>query len=222
MQYYHPLFAYLMLALFTTILASPTHRRRAASNAEYYLQTCVINGINDYGTNKEGLYVVSYHTGAGLGDAALTSNISVASKGFLNGTYQQFDQNTTFPVAMVLGYEPYAGKCSPDPFCKIAAPKIAHTDDVLAGWAPVQIDAAESPTAGFKINGTKLVGSSDLDFGGWLGKHVVRLIALELTAILACDWWHGVPQLFYLIAGYASYQVIPASCSNVKLQVIPI
>jgi hypothetical protein len=111
MQYCPLLLAYLMLALSTTILASPAQRHQAVSNAEYYLQTCVINGTNDYGTNKEGLYVVSYHTGAGLGDAALTSNISVASKGFLNGTYQQFDQNTTFPVAMVLGYEPYAGKC---------------------------------------------------------------------------------------------------------------
>jgi hypothetical protein len=110
MQYCLPLFVYLMLALFT-ILASPAHHRRVA---EYYLQTCVINSTNDYGTDKEGLYVVSYHTGAGLGDATLTSNITVASRGFLNGTYQQFDQNTTFPVAMVLGYEPYAGKCSPD------------------------------------------------------------------------------------------------------------
>ena len=56
---------------------------------------------------------------------------------------------------------------------KIAAPKIAHTDNVLAGWASVQIDSARPPTAGFKINGTELVGSSDLDFGGWLGKHAV-------------------------------------------------
>lgn len=110
MQYCHPLFACLVLALFTTTLASPTHRRRTASNAEYYLQTCVINGNNDHGTNKEGLYVASYHTGAGLGDAALTPDISEASKGFLNGTYQQFDQDTTFPWAMVFGYEPYAGK----------------------------------------------------------------------------------------------------------------
>jgi hypothetical protein len=114
MQYCPLLLAYLMLTLITTILASPTQRREAASNAEYYLQTCVTNGTNDYGTDKEGLYVFSYHTGAGLGDATLTPNISVASKGFLNGTYQQFDQNTTIPVAMVLGYEPYAGKCSPD------------------------------------------------------------------------------------------------------------
>jgi hypothetical protein len=103
-----------MLALSTTILTSPSQRRQAVSNAEYYLQTCVINGTNDDGTDKEGLYVVSYHTRAGLGDAALTSNISVASKGFLNGTYQQFDQNTASPGSMVLGYEPYAGKCSHD------------------------------------------------------------------------------------------------------------
>ena len=63
---------------------------------------------------------------------------------------------------------------------KIAAPKVAYTDNVLAGWAPVQIDSAEPPPAGFKINGTELVGSSDLDFGGWLGKHVVLYSTLSL------------------------------------------
>lgn len=105
---YCPLLASFMLALIPVILASPIQRRQTASSGEYYLQTSVISGTNDCGTNKDGLYVVGYHTGAGLDDATLTSDISVASKGFLNGTYQQFDYSTSFPWYLDLGYEPYA------------------------------------------------------------------------------------------------------------------
>jgi hypothetical protein len=111
----HPsAFGCFMLALISTILASPTQRRRAASNTEFYLQTCVINATDDYGTDKDGLYVSGYHTGAGLSDVALTPDPSIASKGFLNGTYLQFDYNSSILWYMDLGYEPYAGECSID------------------------------------------------------------------------------------------------------------
>lgn len=100
------------MAILPAVLASPAGRRWAVSNNEYYLKTCVINATDDYGTNKEGLYVASYHTGAGLNDVALISDISGASKGFLNDTYQQFDYNTSFPWYLDLGYEPYAGQSS--------------------------------------------------------------------------------------------------------------
>lgn len=103
-----------MLALISTILASPTQRRRAASNKEFYLQTSVINATDDYGTYKDGLYVSGYHTGAGLSDAALISDPSIASKGFINGTYLQFDYNSSILWYMDLGYEPYAGEYSID------------------------------------------------------------------------------------------------------------
>jgi hypothetical protein len=111
MQRFPPVLTCFMLALLPTILASPTQRRQAASSNEYYLQTCVISATDDHGTDKEGLYVAGYHTGAGLDDVALTSDVSVASKGFLNATYQQFDYNTPFPWYLDLGYEPYAGAC---------------------------------------------------------------------------------------------------------------
>ena len=110
MQHFLSVLICFLLALLPQILASPNQRRQAASSNEYYLQTSVINATGDCGTDKDGLYVVGYHTGAGLDDVALVSDFSVASKGFLNGTYQQFDYNTSFPWYMDLGYEPYAGK----------------------------------------------------------------------------------------------------------------
>jgi hypothetical protein len=114
MHYPLPLLASFLLGLLHVVLASPEERRQAVSNDEYYLKTCVINATDDYGTNKEGLYLSSYHTGAGLSDVALISDLSVAGKGFLNDTYQQFDYNSSFPWYMDLGYEPYAGESSVD------------------------------------------------------------------------------------------------------------
>ena len=102
--------------------------------AQYYLKTCVKGTGNQ---DKEGLYVSGYHTGlsshllpmllhhstqraargidiksgAGTNDVTL-EGIDVASIGFLNGTYQQFDYNTTFPWGLQMGDDDnYAGTC---------------------------------------------------------------------------------------------------------------
>ena len=49
--------------------------------------------------------------GAGTSDVTL-EGIDVASVGFLNGTYQQFDHNTTFPWGLQMGSDDnYAGMC---------------------------------------------------------------------------------------------------------------
>jgi hypothetical protein len=168
MQPFSALLACYILALLPLILGS-----QAASNAEYYLQTSVTNGAGDCGTNKGGLYVLGYHTGAGLTDAVLFADISMASKGFLNGTYQQFDYNTSFPWYMDLEYITYSSKCLLDMHCKMAVPKTPCTDHLLADWAPVQINAAEPPTAGFKLGGGQLLVSTHINFGGWLGKHAL-------------------------------------------------
>jgi len=119
-------------------------RLQDRQTAEYYLQTVVPDGSYDTGSNKSGLYVYGYHTGAGLNDAVLTSNISIASKGFLNATYQQFDYGTDFPWGLNL------------------ADVVQYT-----GWQPVQINTGYG-SAGFFTNSAGLQGSSDLDFGGWL------------------------------------------------------
>jgi len=167
-----------LLSLSTLSHASPIEDRAVT---ESYLQTKVINGTKDVGSKKGGLYVYAYHTGAGLNDAVLSSNKTLASKGHLNGTLWQFDLGGSLIWDTVL-----------------------VGDDNYAGWEPVQIDAAAEGTPTFSVNETQLVGSTSYEFGGWL----------------ACDWWHGHPQLFYLVAGYKSYQVIPRSCSTVSLQVV--
>lgn len=74
----------------STATVSPT----APTSTEYYLKTQVIHGSH---SSKNDLYVSNYHTGAGFNDATLGPLCDGAAKGFLNGTYQQFDLSTTFP-----------------------------------------------------------------------------------------------------------------------------
>jgi len=54
----------------------------------------------------------SFKAGAGFNDVTL-GPIDVASKGFLNGTYQQFDYGTDFPWGLQMGNDlNYAGVLS--------------------------------------------------------------------------------------------------------------
>jgi len=173
-----------VLLFLTLSLASPIRNPRAASSKEFYLQTSVVNGTADTGSSKEGLYVYSYHTGAGLSDAELTPNKSIADRGFLNSTNQEFQYNLSDSLIWGL---------------------VLASDSTYASWQPVQIDADQG-TPGFveKAASGQLVGSEDYDFGGWL----------------ACDWWYGKPQLFYLVLSEKPYRDIPTSCSTVDLKII--
>jgi hypothetical protein len=73
----------------------------------YYLKTLA----TDLSSDKNGLYVIAYHTGAGLNDAVLTSDIARASKGFLNDTCQLFDFGTQVSWGMNMGgASNYAGE----------------------------------------------------------------------------------------------------------------
>ncbi|CAF9934776.1 MAG: hypothetical protein ALECFALPRED_006084 [Alectoria fallacina] len=100
-----------------TIAPSPstvnlTTNGTIAPPPRYHLQTRVKGPGNE---DKNGLYVTSYHTGAGESDATL-GPLDIASVGFLNGTYQQFVYDgEPFPWGMIMedpGLE-YAGKYSP-------------------------------------------------------------------------------------------------------------
>jgi len=72
-------------------------------------------------------------------------------------------------------------------------------DANYAGWEAVQINTFDGVN-GFSVNSTGLQwNQTEYGFGGWL----------------ACDWWHGVPQLFWLDAYY--HFAVPASCSKVDL-----
>ncbi len=100
-----------LLALFTSVAtAAPLSEEKRATidpPARYYLQTKVVNGNHtDYGTNKSDLWLFSYHTGAGLGDAALSSNKSWAWEGYLNGSQQLFtyEDNEIGPWPLAIVY----------------------------------------------------------------------------------------------------------------------
>jgi len=161
------------ILLLPTALTATIHARQSQ---EYYLVTSVLDQSYGSSSSKDGLYVSSYHTGAGESDATLDSDVSVAAKGYLNGTYQIFDFNTTFPWGLYMG-----------------------SDANYAGWEFTQINVGNG-TEGFFINETGLQwGTEDSGFGGWL----------------ACDWWHGLPQLFWLDSFYDD--PIPSSCSQVYL-----
>ncbi|KAK0508166.1 hypothetical protein JMJ35_009250 [Cladonia borealis] len=144
---------------------------------QYYLKTCVKGTGNQA---KEGLYVTSYHTGAGTSDVTL-EGIDVASVGFLNGTHQQFDYDTPFPWGLQMG-----------------------GDDNYAAWEFALINASYGDE-GFYFNKSGLQwNETEGGFNGWL----------------ACDWWHGVPQLFW---NYVYYDYsIPSSCAEVDLIPVPV
>lgn len=98
---------------------SPTDLQIRAPPTNFKLKTTVINGKNDTGTKKGNLWVYSYHTGAGEGDAALSSNKTVGNIGHLNASNSAllFDiDDTQWP--MVLDYEPYAGMYEPSAISK--------------------------------------------------------------------------------------------------------
>lgn len=99
-----------------------------------------------------------------------------------------------------------------------------------SSWQPVRVNAGVGGSgytvSGFFMNETGLqwtgnpaaAGSPNDEFGGWLGECLIlgsrNEIGAKLTAV--CDWWHGVPQLFYRISYYTT--PAPASCADVYLK----
>lgn len=90
--------------------ASPIEARKALKN--FQLKTKVIPGHKDCGSNKDGLYIFSYHTGAGQGIAA-GLNSSLTSYFYINGTgalLWTYPENDIGPWPVVLDYGPYQCK----------------------------------------------------------------------------------------------------------------
>ncbi|KAK5165107.1 uncharacterized protein LTR77_009204 [Saxophila tyrrhenica] len=168
---------------------------------EFRLKTHVKPGQKGKAAYSD-LYLEAYHTGAGLDDAVLVPKKKSGIKGFLNGTngregdikYQNvvFDLGTDFGWSLIM----------------------AGNVEFYSGWQPVQVNAGEGPSdpegdSGFWFNGTGLQWTSNPEarpksptneFGGWL----------------VCDWWHGVPQLFFRLSYYDDYPA-PKSCADVYL-----
>lgn len=111
--------------------------------SRYYLKTKVLKNGDK---KKDNLYLSTQHRSGGLNAAILTSDLDKAAKGFLNGTYQQFELNGGFPWALSMDNEEYAG------------------------WAEVGINGGLSDEGkGFQFSDTGLqrIGNG---FGGWIGK----------------------------------------------------
>jgi len=180
-----------LLSVLSLTSASPLDTRQTITPpARYFLRTKVVNGNHkDTGSNKTGLYLYSYHTGAGLGDAALSSNKSIAFQGYLNGTQQlmTYNNNAIGPWPLAISYAAYQEFVS----------------------VTISISGLNTYDTGFFFNSSGLQYNQST--GGWL----------------ACDWWHGVPQLFqvngYLDNGFGVTGLqTPSSCSRVQLQPIAV
>lgn len=78
------------------------------------------------------------------------------------------------------------------------------SDINYAGWEFVYINAGMA-TSGLWYNESGLQWLQDQSFGGWL----------------ACDWWHGLPQLFWKV-NYAPYNYSVPTCAQVELKMEPV
>ncbi|KAK8200329.1 hypothetical protein HDK77DRAFT_225434 [Phyllosticta capitalensis] len=149
---------------------------------EFRLQTKLVNANDSTKAKFSGLYLSSYHTGAGLSDAVFIANETRGVKAFLNetvpatahGARLEFDFGNDFPWGLTLGYQSYAK------------------------WSPVTINAGIGD-AGY-IYGDKGLVYNQTQFSGWM----------------VCDWWHNVPQLFWLMSVPGAFD-IPSSCAEVQL-----
>jgi len=141
----------------------------------------------------DGLYINPYHIGAAMNDVVFTSTPSQEPT-FLNGTSLQFNFTTS-----TSGYNiPYS----------LTLP----IEVEYSAWQPTRANVGFGDSfGGFYINGTGLqyttdvafntTTASDNEFGGWM----------------ACNWWHGLPQLFWR----SSFYDIPATanCADIDLKV---
>ncbi|CAF9924306.1 hypothetical protein IMSHALPRED_006146 [Imshaugia aleurites] len=172
-----------------TLAATTSNAISSIANAtltppiRYYLKTSV---IDDDDSDKNDLYVTSWHTGAGFGDATLrpfsTLNKTV---GFLNDTRQQFDLYTSITYGMIM---------APSDNLEHVAWNFVRINDLAS-------NAGDGSMSGFFFNASGLQWEGE---GVWMS-----------AGWLACDWWHGVPQLFWVFSRHLTS--IPSSCAIVEL-----
>lgn len=86
-----------LLLLATSAIAAPvaTTAKRQESQHFHLKSTGATNA------DHNNLYVYSYHTGAGLSDAVLTNDVSIASSIYLNGTNALVDLGTEFTWGLI-------------------------------------------------------------------------------------------------------------------------
>ena len=100
--------------------ASPSSSTVANTTQEYNLRTCLKPGQDDK-SRFDNLWLVAYHTGAGLNDATFNADRErYAIKGFLNETSQEFDLGNDFPYSL----------------------KLDENVNFYAGWEPVSLGSS--------------------------------------------------------------------------------
>lgn len=95
----------------TPIEARQIEARQAPDKFRLKTQVIISADTNDTGTNKDGLYVYSYHTGAGLGAATASSGASNSSWFYLNSTNAllwTYEGNNIGPWPVAIEYKSYA------------------------------------------------------------------------------------------------------------------
>jgi len=96
--------AYVAAALFSTAavaVPAPQATSEALKPNEFYIKTS--SKVKEF----DSLWLFSYHTGAGLGDAAFNKSSQYKEKAYFSGTNLTFNLGTTFPWGLELAYEPY-------------------------------------------------------------------------------------------------------------------
>lgn len=184
-----------ILAITSLSHASPVEPRQDLDR--FLLQTQVVPGIDDSGSDKGGLYIFSYHTGAGLGIAAGSPTPgSSGSYFFLNDTtlLWTYEGNQLGPWKTSILYGPYQGM-----HCVLV---VFARSNWHSAYNPISISiASDDVTPGFSIDGSILKSSASE--GGWL----------------MCDSWYQSPQLFALNG--PDNGPLPTSCSHVNLVTVP-
>ncbi|OQE40352.1 hypothetical protein PENCOP_c006G08021 [Penicillium coprophilum] len=127
-----------LLLLATSVIAAPVDTAKEPKH--FHLKS---TGATK--ANHNNLYVYAYHTGAGLNDAVLTKDASIASSIYLNGTNALADLKTEFPWGL-----------------------IATGDTNYASWEPIVINAGSEGSEGYSIKGNNFQWSEQNGFGGWL------------------------------------------------------
>lgn len=171
--------------------ASPLQARQAP--AQFQLKTKVIAGTKDTGSKKDGLYIFSYHTGAGQGMAAAENQTST-SYFYLNQTtlLWSYPDNEIGPWKTIIEYGAYQ--------CKIVFSLAIRYANLTTAYNEISISIAtdEPATPGFSLNSDNTLNSTASE-GGWL----------------VCDSWYQSPQLFALNG--LDNGKLPSSCSRVEL-----
>ncbi|RMZ86989.1 hypothetical protein DV736_g5789, partial [Chaetothyriales sp. CBS 134916] len=148
-MYFSVISALVPTLCFTLATSAPVLDESATTVAPpplFYLKTQVIGDLPDCGTDKDSLWLYSFHTGAGLGDAVLSTNKSYAMQAYLNGTQQLFTylDNTIGPWPLRISYLPYS----------------------LFSYVTISIAEAGPPQEGFFYNETGLHFNQSA--GGWI------------------------------------------------------